>query len=55
MIAELSALTARAVSNVSRTLKTLGKYNFVEIEKSLNGLAVTLQYQSMLLLIQPLE
>nr|WP_224745970.1 hypothetical protein [Neiella litorisoli] len=51
----MAALTGRTVSNVSRTLKTLGKYNLVEMEKSPNGLAVKLQYQSMLLLIQPLE
>ncbi|MBQ0760815.1 MAG: MarR family transcriptional regulator [Gammaproteobacteria bacterium] len=54
-ITELAALTGRAVSNVSRTLKTLGKYNLVEMARSPNGLAVKLQYQSMLLLIQPLE
>lgn len=53
-VTELAALTGRAVSNVSRTLKTLGKYNLVEMTKSQNGLAVTLQYQSMLL-INPLE
>jgi len=52
---ELATLTGRAVSNVSRTLKTLGKYNLVEMQKSRNGLAVKLRYQSMLLLIQPLE
>ncbi|EMP95701.1 hypothetical protein VC87395_000223 [Vibrio paracholerae 87395] len=33
----------------------LGKYNLVEMQKSQNGLAVKLRYQSMLLLIQPLE
>ena len=55
LVTELATLTGRAVSNVSRTLKTLGKYNLVEMEKSPNGLAVKLQYQSMLLLIQPLE
>ncbi|SIO93751.1 HVO_A0114 family putative DNA-binding protein [Vibrio spartinae] len=54
-VTELAALTGRAVSNVSRTLKTLGKYNLVEMTKSQNGLAVKLRYQSMLLLIQPLE
>ncbi|MGY0627127.1 MAG: HVO_A0114 family putative DNA-binding protein [Paraglaciecola chathamensis] len=54
-VTELAKLTGRAVSNVSRTLKTLGKYNLVEMRKSQNGLAVKLQYQSMLLLIQPLE
>ncbi|EXJ12302.1 MarR family transcriptional regulator [Nitrincola nitratireducens] len=54
-ITELAALTGRAVSNVSRTLKTLCKYNLVEMTKSQNGLAVKLRYQSMLLLIQPLE
>ncbi|MDE1220563.1 MarR family transcriptional regulator [Vibrio aestuarianus] len=55
LVTELATLTGRAVSNVSRTLKTLGKYNLVEMEKSPNGLAVKLQYQSMVLLIQPLE
>ncbi|MCP5162395.1 MAG: MarR family transcriptional regulator [Hahellaceae bacterium] len=54
-VTELATLTGRAVSNVSRTLKTLGKYNLVEMTKSQNGLAVKLRYQSMLLLIQPLE
>jgi predicted transcriptional regulator len=54
-VTELAKLTGRAVSNVSRTLKTLGKYNLVETTKSPNGLAVALQYQSMLLLFNPLE
>lgn len=31
-VTELAALTGRAVSNVSRTLKTLGKYNLVEMQ-----------------------
>lgn len=53
-VTELATLTGRAVSNVSRTLKTLGKYNLVEMTKSPNGLAAKLRYQSMLLLIQPL-
>jgi len=50
-VTELAALTGRAVSNVSRTLKTLGKYNLVEMQKSQNGLAVKLQYQPMSLLV----
>ena len=54
-VTELAALTGRAVSNVSRTLKTLSKYHLVKMQKSQNGLAVKLQYRSMLLLIQPLE
>ncbi|WJG09404.1 MarR family transcriptional regulator [Aliiglaciecola sp. LCG003] len=54
-VTELAMLTGRAVSNVSRTLKTLGTYNLVEMQKSPHGLAVKLQYQSMVLLIQPLE
>jgi predicted transcriptional regulator len=54
-ITELVTLMGRAVSNVSRTLKTLGKDNLVEMEKSPHGLAVKLQYQSMLLLTLPLE
>jgi len=32
-VTELAALTERAVSNVSRTLKTLGKYNLVTVQK----------------------
>ncbi|MEM0515476.1 MarR family transcriptional regulator [Pseudoalteromonas sp. YIC-827] len=52
---ELAALTGRAVSNVSRTLKTLGKHNLVEMQKSQNGVAVKQQFQSMLLLIKLLE
>ena len=31
-VTELATLTGRAVSNVSRTLKTLGKYNLVEMQ-----------------------
>ncbi|MGO2331742.1 MAG: HVO_A0114 family putative DNA-binding protein [Pseudoalteromonas nigrifaciens] len=31
-VTELASLTGRAVSNVSRTLKTLGKYNLVEMQ-----------------------
>ncbi|WP_334049293.1 HVO_A0114 family putative DNA-binding protein [Alteromonas gracilis] len=54
-VTELAMLTGRAVSNVSRTLKTLSKYNLVEMQKSRNGLAVKLRYRSMLLLIQLLE
>lgn len=54
-VTELAVLTGRAVSNVSRTLKTLGKYNLVEMQKSQRGLAVKLKYQSMLLLIKLLE
>jgi predicted transcriptional regulator len=33
-VTELAALTGRIISNVSRTLKTLGKYNLVEMTKS---------------------
>jgi len=33
-VTELATLTGRAVSNVSRTLKTLGKYNFVEMQST---------------------
>ena len=36
-VTELATLTGRAVSNVSRTLKTLGKYNLVEITKWIGG------------------
>ncbi|EWH11696.1 hypothetical protein DS2_02695 [Catenovulum agarivorans DS-2] len=54
-VTELAMLTGRAVSDVSRTLKTLGEYNLVEMTTSQNGLAVKPRYQSMLLLIQPLE
>ena len=50
-VTELAALTGRLVSNVSRILKTLGKYNLVEMQKSQNGLAVKLQYQPMSLLV----
>lgn len=33
-ITELAILSGRAVSNVSRTLKTLGKYNLVELHST---------------------
>lgn len=33
-VTELATLTGRAVSNVSRTLKTLGKYNLVEMQST---------------------
>ncbi len=33
-VTELAALTGRAVSNVSRTMKTLGKYNLVEMRST---------------------
>ena len=54
-VTELATLTVRAVSNVSRSLKRLGNYNLVEMQNSQNRLAVKLRYQSMLLLIRPLE
>lgn len=43
-VTELAVCTGRGVSNVSRTLKTLGKNNLVEMYKSQNGLVVKPKY-----------
>ena len=53
-VTELVALpVGRSV--ICQNTENIGKYSLVEMEKSTNRLAVKMQYQSMLLLIQPLE
>ena len=44
-------LTGRAVSNVSRTLKTLGKYNLVEMQSTKNMLRPTVNHQEFLVVV----
>lgn len=50
-ITELAALTGRAVSNVSRTLKTLGKYNLVEMQSTKKMLSPKTIYQEFLVVV----
>ncbi len=50
-VTELAALTSRAVGNVSRTLKTLGKYNLVEIQSTKNMLRPTVIHQEFLVVV----
>jgi len=50
-ITELAALTGRAVSNVSRTLKTLGKYNLVEMQSTKTMLRPTVIHQEFLVVV----
>ncbi|MCC4799868.1 MarR family transcriptional regulator [Enterovibrio norvegicus] len=50
-ITELAALTGRAVSNVSRTLKTLNKYNLVLLRSSKKTLRPTVIYQEFLVVM----
>lgn len=50
-VTELAALTGRAVSNVSRTLKTLGKYNLVEMQSTKNTLRPTVIHQEFLVVV----
>ena len=50
-VTELAALTGRAVSNVSRTLKTLGKYNLVEMQSTKNMLRPTVTHQEFLVVV----
>lgn len=50
-VTELAALTGRAVSNVSRTLKTLGKYNLVEMQSIQNMLRPTVTHQEFLVVV----
>lgn len=50
-VTELAALTGRAVSNVSRTLKTLGKYNLVEMQSTKNMLRPTVIHQEFLVVV----
>ena len=50
-VTELAALTGRAVSNVSRTLNTLGKYNLVEMQSTKNMLRPTIIHQEFLVVV----
>lgn len=50
-VTELAALTGRAVSNVSRTLKTLGKYNLVEMQSTKTMLRPNVIHQEFLVVV----
>ncbi|MCM2680978.1 ArsR family transcriptional regulator [Echinimonas agarilytica] len=50
-VTELAMLTDRAVSNVSRTLKTLGKYNLVEMQSTKTMLRPTVIHQEFLVVV----
>lgn len=50
-VTELAALTGRAVSNVSRTLKTLGKYNLVEMQSTKSMLSPKVIHQEFLVVV----
>ena len=50
-VTELAMLTGRAVSNVSRTLKTLGKFNLVEMQSKKNMLRPTVTHQEFLVVV----
>lgn len=50
-VTELAKLTGRAVSNVSRTLKTMGKYNLVEMQSTKNVLCPVVTHQKFLVVV----
>lgn len=50
-VTELAMLTGRAASNVSRTLKTLGKYKLVEMQSTKNMLRPTVTHQEFLVVV----
>lgn len=50
-VTELAVLTGRAVSNVSRTLKTLGKYNLVKMQSMNQMLCPKAIYQEFLVVV----
>ncbi len=50
-VTELAELTGRAVSNVSRTLKTLGKYNLVEMQSAKKMLCPKTTHQDFLVVV----
>lgn len=50
-VTELATLTGRAVSNVSRTLKTLGRYNIVEMQSTNKMLSPKAIYQEFLVVV----
>ena len=45
-VTELAALTGRAVSNVSRTLKTMKMYNLLEIKKEFGIVTPIVEYSA---------
>lgn len=50
-VTELATLTGRAVSNVSKTLKTWGKYNLVEMQSTKNMLRPIVTHQEYLVVV----
>ncbi|MBA6411377.1 helix-turn-helix domain-containing protein [Pseudoalteromonas sp. 5Ae-yellow] len=50
-VTELASLTGRAVSNVSRTLKTLGKYNLVEMQSTKTMLRPSVIHQEFIVVV----
>ncbi|POP54568.1 helix-turn-helix domain-containing protein [Zhongshania marina] len=50
-VTELAELTGRAVSNVSRTLKTLGKYNLVTMQSAKKRLRPKAIHQEFLVVV----
>lgn len=50
-VTELATLTGRAVSNVSRTLKTLGKYNLVEMQSTKTMLRPKVIHQKFIVVV----
>lgn len=50
-VTELATLTGRAVSNVSRTLKTLGKYNLVEMQSTKAMISPKTLHQEFLIVV----
>lgn len=50
-VTELAILTGRAVSNVSRTLKTLGKHNLVEMKNTKTMLSPKVIHQKFIVVV----
>jgi len=50
-VTELAVFTGRAVSSVSRTLKTLGKYNLVEMQSTKTMLRPKVIHQEILVVV----
>lgn len=50
-VTELATLTGQAVSNVSRTLKTLGKYNLVEMQSTKTMLRPKVIHQEFIVVV----
>lgn len=50
-VTELATLTGRAVSHVLRTLKTLGKYNLVEMQSTKSMLSPKVIHQEFLVVV----